>query len=81
MVLVLIADTHASEHDVDVPPRDILIHAGDFTMFSKSLSAIERFNDWLGGLPHLHKVVIPGNHESFLRQVPAAAISCRMRTS
>ena len=31
-----------------VPNGDILIHAGNFTMFSKSASAILDFNEWLG---------------------------------
>ena len=68
--LVLIADTHELHREVDVPPGDILIHAGDFTMFSKRLSAIEDFDRWLGELPHAHKLVCPGNHESFLEADP-----------
>ena len=56
--LVLIADTHELHHEVDVPPGDILIHAGDFTMFSKRLSAIEDFNDWLGEPVAIAEVVM-----------------------
>jgi len=47
-------------------PGDLLIHAGDFTMFSKSAAAILDFNEWLGELPHRWKVCVPGNHEFFL---------------
>lgn len=68
--LVMLSDTHGCHRDVDVPGGDILIHAGDFTLFSKSLKAIEDFNDWLGELPHKHRVVIPGNHEFFLEAAP-----------
>lgn len=64
--LVLLSDTHELHREVDVPAGDILIHAGDFTMFSKSMKAIEDFNDWLGELPHRHKIIVPGNHEFFL---------------
>jgi hypothetical protein len=39
-------------------------------MFSKNLSAIEDFNEWLGELPHRHKIVVPGNHEFFLESNP-----------
>jgi Icc-related predicted phosphoesterase len=53
---------------VDVPDGDILIHAGDFTLFSESMEAVADFNKWLGGLPHRHKIVVPGNHESFLEE-------------
>ncbi len=70
MVLVLFADTHELHREVEVPAGDILICAGDFTMFSKSVSAIEDFNDWLGELPHRHKIVVPGNHEFFLESNP-----------
>jgi Icc-related predicted phosphoesterase len=70
MVLVLFGDTHELHREVEVPAGDILICVGDFTMFSKSLSAIEDFNEWLGELPHRHKIVVPGNHEFFLESNP-----------
>src|ERR1700682_3760740 len=70
MVLVLFGDTHELHREVEVPAGDILICVGDFTMFSKNLSAIEDFNDWLGELPHRHKIVVPGNHEFFLESNP-----------
>lgn len=63
--LVLLSDTHELHREIEVPHGDILIHAGDFTLFSRSLSAIEDFNAWLGELPH-RSIVIPGNHEYFL---------------
>jgi Icc-related predicted phosphoesterase len=66
MVLVLFGDTHELHREVEVPAGDVLICVGDFTMFSKNLSAIEDFNEWLGELPHRHKIVVPGNHEFFL---------------
>src|ERR1700689_2551169 len=64
--LVLLSDTHQLHREVDVPDGDVLIHAGDFTMFSKSMNAIGDFNTWLGELPHRHKIFVPGNHEFFL---------------
>ena len=70
MVLVLFGDTHELHREVEVPSGDILICVGDFTMFSKSLSAIEDFNEWLGELPHRHKIIVPGNHEFFLESNP-----------
>lgn len=54
-----------------MPDGDILIHAGDFTMFSKSMNAIVDFNQWLGELPHRFKVFVPGNHEFFLEADPS----------
>jgi Icc-related predicted phosphoesterase len=69
--LVLLSDTHGLERELDVPPGDILIHAGDFTMFSKSLRAIEDLNKWLGEQPHRHRILVPGNHEFFLEADPS----------
>jgi Icc-related predicted phosphoesterase len=69
--LVLLSDTHQLHSEVDVPDGDIFIHAGDFTMFSQSMEAVVDFNDWLGELPHRHKIVVPGNHEFFLEADPS----------
>ena len=63
MRIVCIADTHELHRELVVPAGDLLIHAGDFTFFSKSQRAIADFNTWLGELPHRHKIVIYGNHE------------------
>jgi len=68
--LVLISDTHELHRQWEVPRGDILIHAGDFSMFSRRSHAITDFNLWLGELPHQHKIVVPGNHEFFLEANP-----------
>jgi Icc-related predicted phosphoesterase len=69
--LVILGDTHELHRETNVPHGDILIHVGDFSMFSHSLSAIEDFNAWLGELPHPFKCCIPGNHEFFLERDPS----------
>jgi predicted phosphohydrolase len=66
LTVVLLSDTHELHREIEVPDGDILIHAGDFTMFSKNAAAILDFNDWLGDLPHRSKNLVPGNHEFFL---------------
>src|ERR1035441_113914 len=66
LTIVAISDTHELHREVEVPPGDLLVHAGDFSMFSKSASAILDFNEWLGELPHRWKILVPGNHEFFL---------------
>ncbi|MBV8818992.1 MAG: metallophosphatase domain-containing protein, partial [Acidobacteriaceae bacterium] len=68
--IVCLADTHGLHRKVEVPPGDLLIHAGDFTFMSKSLHEIRDFNVWLGELPHRYKVVIPGNHEFAFEENP-----------
>jgi hypothetical protein len=46
-ITVCMSDTHELHRELDVPHGDILIHAGDFTTFSKSATAILDFNEWL----------------------------------
>jgi len=60
--LVLISDTHGCHRKMSVPEGDVLIHAGDFTLMGRE-SDVTDFNDWLGALPHKHKLVVNGNHE------------------
>ena len=62
MRVVCISDTHGMHSRVAVPDGDLLIHAGDITSRGE-LSIVEQFNEWLGRLPHQHKVVIAGNHD------------------
>ena len=61
--IVCISDTHSLTSDV--PPGDILIHAGDLTNDGSVASIQEQLN-WLSSLPHTHKIVIAGNHDTFL---------------
>ena len=63
---MVIADTHKLHRELELPPGDILIHAGDFTFWGKQRSELRDFDDWLGGLPYPFKVVVPGNHEFVL---------------
>lgn len=71
ITIVIISDTHELHREVTIPPADILIHCGDFTMFSKSAGAILDFNAWLGELPHKWEIITPGNHEFFLEADPS----------
>jgi len=60
---VAISDTHSNHRGIPhVPDGDVLIHAGDFAIYADD-AEISDFNDWLGTLPHKHKVVIAGNHD------------------
>jgi Icc-related predicted phosphoesterase len=66
MRIVAISDTHELHRELAVPPGDLLVHAGDFTFFSKRPWMYRSFDLWLGELPHRHKIIIPGNHEYLL---------------
>lgn len=62
--VVCVSDTHGRHAELTdkVRDSDILIHAGDFTRFANKKHATA-FNEWLGHLPHRHKLVVLGNHE------------------
>jgi Icc-related predicted phosphoesterase len=47
---------------VDVPPGDILVHAGDFCGRGDA-TEVSKFLDWMETLPHRTKIVVPGNHD------------------
>lgn len=61
---VCISDTHGLQRDLSckIPDGDVLIHAGDFTNTGE-LQQIKAFSEWMGSLPHKHKIVIAGNHD------------------
>lgn len=61
--VVCISDTH-SLTTLEVPEGDLLIHAGDLCNYG-TLKEIQAAVDWLRQLPHPHKVVICGNHDSY----------------
>lgn len=68
--IVCISDTHCRHRELNIPDGDILIHAGDITNRGE-YGTLEDFNDWLAGLPHKHKVIIPGNHDYCFEKDPA----------
>ena len=63
--VVTISDTHEKEIALkpeDVPEGDVLVHSGDVTLKGKP-NAFAQFREWMGQLPHKHKLVIAGNHD------------------
>jgi predicted phosphodiesterase len=60
--IVCISDTHGQHRKLNIPPGDLLLHGGDFTM-NGELDVVRDFDDWLGTLPHPQKIVIAGNHD------------------
>lgn len=64
MKIISISDTHSKHREVEIPECDILIHAGDFTYFSKGgESEIMDFLSWFNSQPAKYKIFIAGNHE------------------
>ncbi|KAK4917407.1 hypothetical protein LTR28_013297, partial [Elasticomyces elasticus] len=62
--VVCLSDTHCSI-PTEVPAGDLLVHAGDLSN-AGTPSELQSQIDWLDSLPHRHKVVIAGNHDSYL---------------
>ena len=60
--VVAVADTHNAHQMITVPDGDVFICAGDWTMIGGK-KQIKDFLDWVEALPHLHKIVIAGNHD------------------
>lgn len=75
MRLVILSDTHGLHEQVDVPDGDVLVHAGDLSNRG-TLDGIRRFDAWISGLPHRHKLVIAGNHDFAFEDDAEAARSC-----
>ena len=44
---VCVSDTHNRTDRLRVPPGDVFLHAGDFTMTGQ-MREVEHFNTWLG---------------------------------
>lgn len=64
MRIVCTSDTHSLHYRIpEVPDGDVLIHAGDIMSGGWDWQEVDSFNNWLGTLPHKHKIVIAGNHD------------------
>ncbi|KAL2159792.1 hypothetical protein VTH06DRAFT_1925 [Thermothelomyces fergusii] len=64
--VVCLSDTHNLVPDArDIPDGDLLIHCGDLTV-GGTAAEIQRQVDWLRGLGHRWKVVVGGNHDTWL---------------
>jgi len=67
MKCVAVSDFHM--HDIDTPPADLLIVAGDMT-YKGTKAELNWFIDWMNRQPQKHKVWIAGNHELGLEDDP-----------
>jgi Icc-related predicted phosphoesterase len=72
MKVVAISDTHGYHNLLDLPPADMIIHAGDFCTYGHRKDARD-FLEWFGKLDYKHKVVIAGNHDMCFEKDPLRA--------
>lgn len=74
MRLVLISDTHNQHGKILMPPGDVLVHAGDFTMGGTE-PEVASFAAWLDEQDFVHKIVVAGNHDFLFEREPGLARS------
>ena len=72
MKLVLISDTHNKHHQLDLPPGDILIHAGDVSGRGSEREVLD-FLNWFSKLDYKHKIFIAGNHDWLFEKASSLA--------
>lgn len=72
--LVCISDTHGRHGELDLPPGDVLVHAGDFCSRG-TLDEARAFTEWLRDQAFAHKVVVAGNHDRLFESDPDLARS------
>jgi len=79
--LVCTSDTHLHHEELVIPDGDIFIHCGDFGQKTKDAKDVLEFNDWMGTLPHRHKLVIAGNHEFVFNKLTKEEIQSQLLTN
>ena len=68
--VVLVSDTHHQLQDIAIPPGDVFCHTGDITFCARGgFSTLSDFNEYVGQLPHPHKIVIAGNHDRHVEHI------------
>lgn len=65
MRIVLTSDTHGKFPDL--PPGDVLIHAGDLTETGKYLQ-VHTAGEWLQSLDYKSIILVPGNHDFLFQE-------------
>jgi len=70
--VVCISDTHSLDPG-KIPNGDVLIHAGDITAHGTP-SELQAAIDLFSALPHKHKYIIAGNHDTYLDESSRATL-------
>jgi Icc-related predicted phosphoesterase len=71
MTLTLISDTHGQHQELpNLPPAEVLIHAGDFCHGTGSRQQAVDFLEWFDGQDYKYKILISGNHDFIAYEHP-----------
>jgi predicted phosphohydrolase len=63
VLLGLTSDTHQAHQSLEVPPCDVLVHAGDFSRRRGDRHEASAFLQWFSRQPAAHRVLVAGNHD------------------
>ena len=78
MRILHLSDTHGCHRRLhDLPPADIVVHSGDFTMNGSEQEALD-FMNWFCDLPHSQKIFICGNHDDCLYGATIDGFDCNV---
>lgn len=69
MKVVCISDTHGMHSRLEMPPGDLLVHAGDFSWQGRPREVMG-FLEWFEAQPYRYKAFIAGNHEVTFEKYP-----------
>lgn len=67
MKIQTISDTHNNHESFKIYDSDIIIHAGDFCERGDRGESLD-FLQWFANLNIKHKVLVPGNHETWIEK-------------
>lgn len=80
MRIVAFSDTHNRHNEIAYPDGDVLIFAGDATSIGSIIDTTQ-FIEFMGKLPHEHKIAIFGNHDFSLAEPHTKDIFIKMLKS
>jgi hypothetical protein len=63
MRICVIVETHELASEVLIPPCFALLHCGDWSIFGRSVKALDALYKWLGEPPAEFKLITCGNDE------------------
>lgn len=67
--IICISDCHGQYANLSLPAGDVLIDAGDWTADDDYRSICD-YLAWMNAQPHEHKVIVPGNHQTWVEANP-----------
>jgi Icc-related predicted phosphoesterase len=70
---VAISDTHGKHNNLQLPPGDVLLHAGDISGQGNEVEVIN-FLNWFDKSDFKYKILIAGNHDFYFEREPTEQI-------